>query len=81
MQIARLLFATLESITREQDVITSLMTYYNYFSCSSVSLDDGRNIPKQSRIKKSSVDRKQVFDLFLEGAHNMAPFVYSRKCT
>ena len=28
VQIASLLFATLESITREQDVITSLMTYY-----------------------------------------------------
>ena len=28
MQIASLLFATLELITREQDVITSLMTYY-----------------------------------------------------
>ena len=28
VQIASLLFATLELITREQDVITSLMTYY-----------------------------------------------------
>ena len=27
-----------------------------YFTCSSVSLEDGQNIPKQSDIKKSSVE-------------------------
>ena len=49
---------------------------------SSVLLDDGRNIPKQSDIKKSSVetyDKKQVFDLFLKGANNMVFFAYSQK--
>ena len=48
-----------------------------YFTCSSVSLQDGQNIPKQSDIKKSSVetyDKKQVFDLFLKGANNMVFF-------
>ena len=50
---------------------------------SSVLLDDWRNIPKQSDIKKSSVEtydkRQQVFDLFLKGANNMVLFAYSRK--
>ena len=50
---------------------------------SSVLLDDGRNILKQSDIKKSSVEtydkRQQVFDLFLKGANNMVFFAYSWK--
>ena len=53
-----------------------------YFTCSSVSLEDGQNIPKQSDIKKSSVetyDKKWVFDLFLKGANNMVFFAYRRK--
>ena len=53
-----------------------------FHTCSSVSLEDGQNIPKQSDIKKSSVetyDKKQVFDLFLKGANNMVFFAYSRK--
>ena len=50
---------------------------------SSVLLDDGRNIPKQSDIKKSIVEtydkRQQVFDLFLKGTNNMVFFALSRK--
>ena len=50
---------------------------------SSVLLDDGQNIPKQSDIKKSSVETydktQQVFDLFLKGTNNMVFFAYSRK--
>ena len=42
-----------------------------------VLLDNGRNIPKQSDIKKSSVetyDKKHVFDICLKGANNMVFF-------
>ena len=50
---------------------------------SSVLLDDGRNIPKQSDINKSSVEtydkKQQVFDLFLKGANNMVFLAYSQK--
>ena len=53
-----------------------------YFACSSVSLEDGQNTPKQSDMKKSSVEtyeKKHVFDLFLKGANIMVFFAYSRK--
>ena len=46
----------LESISHEQDVISSSHDLLLYFTCSSVSLEDGQNIPKQSDIKKSSVE-------------------------
>ena len=36
-------------------------------ACSSVSLEDGRNIPKQRDISSvETYDKKQVFDLFFE---------------
>ena len=73
---------TLESISREQDVISSLETYISHALPS--HLEDGQNIPKQSDMKKSNVetyDKKQVFDLFLKGANIMVFFAYSRKCT
>ena len=72
---------TLSSISREQDACYLFFCdLLLYFTGSSVSLEDGQNIPKQSDIKNSSVetnDKKQVFDLFLKGANNMVFVAYS----
>ena len=67
----------LESISREQDVMSSLMTYY-YISHALLS---GRIFRSKATLRNQvlkHMTKKQVFDLCLKGANNMVFFAYSR---